>query len=119
MSDSDTRVSVIVGACQRDPQRWAEFDSIYRPMLFAFVRSRGLDDSDANDVVQDIFVKLLGKIETYNREKYKFRTWLFAVSVSWRPSRGRGAAGGAEPRSTGNPAHSQSSSPPRKSRAFV
>ena len=49
-------------------------------MLFAFVRSRGLDESDANDVVQDIFVKLLGKIQTYNREKYKFRTWLFAVA---------------------------------------
>ena len=59
MSNTDTRGSVILGVCQQDPERWREFDSIYRPMLLAFLRKQGLDDSDANDVVQDIFVKLL------------------------------------------------------------
>jgi hypothetical protein len=34
MSSADTRVSVIVGVCQRDPDRWREFDAIYRPILF-------------------------------------------------------------------------------------
>ena len=33
MSNSDTLVSVIVGVCQQDPERWREFDAIYRPML--------------------------------------------------------------------------------------
>ncbi len=42
MSNTDTRVSVIVGVCQQDPERWREFDSIYRPMLFAFLRKQGL-----------------------------------------------------------------------------
>jgi RNA polymerase sigma-70 factor, ECF subfamily len=80
MSNSETRGSVIFGVCQRDPERWREFDAIYRPMLLTFLRRQGLDDSEANDVVQDIFVKLLGKIETYNREKCSFRSWLFAVA---------------------------------------
>jgi len=80
MSSTDTRVSVIVGVCQKDPERWREFDSIYRPMLFAFLRKRGLNESDANDVVQEIFVKLLAKIHTYDREKFKFRSWLFSVA---------------------------------------
>jgi RNA polymerase sigma factor (sigma-70 family) len=80
MSNTDTRVSIIVGVCQRDPERWREFDAIYRPMLFAFLRKQRLNESDANDVVQDIFVKLLDKIQTYDREKFRFRSWLFAVA---------------------------------------
>jgi RNA polymerase sigma factor (sigma-70 family) len=80
MSDTDTRVSIIVGVCQRDPDRWREFDAIYRPMLFAFLRKQRLNDFDANDVVQDIFVKLLDKIHTYDRSRYRFRSWLFAVA---------------------------------------
>ena len=80
MSNSDTRASVIIGVCRQDPKAWREFDAIYRPMLLAFLRHQGLQESDAHDVVQDIFVKLLGKINTYDREKYKFRTWLFSVA---------------------------------------
>ena len=80
MSDTDTRVSIIVGVCQRDPDRWREFDAIYRPMLLSFLRKQHLSESDASDVVQDIFVKLLDKIHSYKREKYRFRSWLFAVA---------------------------------------
>ena len=80
MSNSDTRGSVIFGVCQQDPERWREFDAIYRPMLFGFLRKQGLQEFEASDVVQDIFVKLLGKIQTYDREQCKFRTWLFAVA---------------------------------------
>ena len=39
MSDSETRGSVIYGVCQHDPERWREFDAIYRPMLMAFLQS--------------------------------------------------------------------------------
>ena len=80
MSNSETLVSLIVGVCQQDPERWRQFDAIYRPMLLAYLRKQGLNEFDANDVVQDIFVKLLGKIHTYDREKCKFRTWLFSVA---------------------------------------
>jgi RNA polymerase sigma-70 factor (ECF subfamily) len=77
---ADTRVSVIVGVRQQDPERWREFDAIYRPMLLAYLQRRYLNEFEANDVVQDIFVKLLGKIHTYDRRKCRFRTWLFRVT---------------------------------------
>jgi RNA polymerase sigma-70 factor (ECF subfamily) len=80
MANTDTRVSLIVGVCQRDPERWREFDHIYRPILHAYLRVRGMDDSDAHDVVQDTFMKLLGKIHTYDRTKCRFRTWLFSIT---------------------------------------
>jgi RNA polymerase sigma-70 factor (ECF subfamily) len=80
MSEEDTRVSVIVGVARKDPTRWREFDAIYRPMLFAYLRKRRLNESEAGDVVQDIFVKLLAKIHTYDRTRCKFRSWLFSVA---------------------------------------
>jgi RNA polymerase sigma-70 factor (ECF subfamily) len=80
MSNTETRVSIIIGVCQRDPERWREFDAIYRPMLFAFLRKQRLNESDAEEVVQDIFIKLLDKIHTYDREQVRFRSWLFAVA---------------------------------------
>ena len=89
MSNSDTRGSVIVGVCQNDPERWREFDSIYRPMLMAFLRKQRLNDSDANDVVQDIFIKLLAKIQTYDREKFRFRTWRWFLRPRGRRKLGR------------------------------
>jgi len=80
MSNTDTRVSVIAGVCRHDPERWRDFDSIYRPLLFAFLRKQGLKGFEANDAVQDIFVKVLGKIHTYDRAKCSFRSWLFTVA---------------------------------------
>ena len=80
MSSTDTRVSVIVGVCRQDPDRWREFDTIYRPILLAYLRKQGLEESEASDVVQDTFVKLIGKIQTYDRAKSKFRSWLFSVA---------------------------------------
>ncbi len=80
MSNTETRGSVIVGVCQQDAERWREFDSIYRPILVGFLRKQGLNESDASDVVQDVFVKLLGKIQTYDRARCKFRTWLFTIA---------------------------------------
>jgi RNA polymerase sigma factor (sigma-70 family) len=49
-------------------------------MLLAYLSKQGLKESDASDVVQDIFVKLLGKVGTYKRTAGKFRTWLFSLA---------------------------------------
>jgi RNA polymerase sigma-70 factor, ECF subfamily len=80
MSSTDTRVSVIVGVRRQDPERWREFDAIYRPILFAFLRKQRLKESEANDVIQDVYVKLLNKIQTYDRTQCRFRTWLFTIA---------------------------------------
>jgi RNA polymerase sigma-70 factor (ECF subfamily) len=80
MSSTNTQLSVIDGVCRQDPQRWREFDAIYRPILRAFLHNRGLRDFEASDVIQDVFVKVLGKINTYNRTQYRFRTWLFTIA---------------------------------------
>jgi hypothetical protein len=82
MSSADTRGSVIDGICRRDPERWREFDTIYRPILFAFLRTQDLKEFEADEVVQETFVKLLTKIQSYDRAKCRFRTWLFRVTYN-------------------------------------
>ena len=79
MSYSSTHVSVIIGVREQDPKRWRQFNDLYRPMLMDYLRRRNLPEFDADDVVQDVFVKLISKINTYEREKCCFRSWLFAV----------------------------------------
>ena len=82
MSSTDTLVSVIVGVCEQDPERWRQFDAIYRPMLFAYLRKQGLKEAETSDLVQDIFLKLVSKIHTYKRENSRFRAWLFSVGTT-------------------------------------
>jgi RNA polymerase sigma-70 factor (ECF subfamily) len=89
MSRADTRVSVIVGVCQQDSDRWREFDAIYRPILLGYVCRRGLNELEANEVVQDIVVKLFRKIGTYDRAECRFRTWLFGVAQNTLIDRAR------------------------------
>ena len=70
MSDSTpqvnpTRKSLIFETISGDPAAWERFSRAYRPLLYSYAahraRTMGLSwsDSDVEDVVQDIFVKLL------------------------------------------------------------
>ncbi|MDG3004974.1 RNA polymerase sigma factor [Paludisphaera mucosa] len=75
-----TRFSIIDGILDRDADRWRDFYAIYKPMLLGYFRKQGLKESDASDLIQDVFLKLLKKIHTYDRERTRFRTWLFTVA---------------------------------------
>lgn len=79
-SDTPTRVSIIEGVRGRGPDRWVEFYAIYKPMLIGYFRKQGLSDGDAQDLVQDVFLKLCKRIHTYDRKRTRFRTWLFTVA---------------------------------------
>ena len=51
-------------------------------MLYRFVRSRGLQDADAADVVQDVLRSVgeaIGRLD-YAKEKGGFRAWLFTIT---------------------------------------
>ena len=79
MSDMDTRFSVIVGVCGRIPTGGVS-STPFTVRSSSPTCKQGLEESEASDVVQDTFVKLIGKIHTYDRAKCKFRSWLFSVA---------------------------------------
>jgi len=65
-----------------DHDAWTEFLNLYGPMLYRFVRRRGLQDADAADIVQDVFRRVgsaIGRLD-YDKRKGGFRAWLFTIT---------------------------------------
>lgn len=62
----------------RDAAAWQVFDEIYRPMMERFALARGLDHSDAEDIVQQCMAALADQIRSfeYDPAKGRFKSWL-------------------------------------------
>ncbi len=80
ISGTPTKASLIRDVQSQGPNRWAEFYAIYKPLLAGYFRKQGFSDGDVEDLVQDVFLKLCGKIKTYDRERTRFRSWLFTMA---------------------------------------
>lgn len=78
-----TRPSLLVRL--RDPQddaAWETFVELYQPLLYRVARHRGLQSSDADEVVQDVLcelVRLLPQYESSGRTG-SFRRWLRVIA---------------------------------------
>lgn len=78
-----TRATLLLRLRDRgDGMAWSEFLRDYGPMIYRFVRSRGLQDADASDVVQDVMRSVGMAIDRldYQKEKGGFRAWLFTIT---------------------------------------
>jgi RNA polymerase sigma-70 factor (ECF subfamily) len=69
-----------------DPQAWEQFTRLYTPLLYLYGRRLGLQDSDAADLVQEVFLVLVQKLPGFQRHRDRsFRAWLRTVVVNkWR-----------------------------------
>ncbi len=77
-----TPQSLIAQIQQQDGQSlWEEFLKIYTPVVFGFLRTKGLQDADASDVTQETFRAVARSIQSFNLnpEKGRFRNWLFVI----------------------------------------
>jgi RNA polymerase sigma-70 factor (ECF subfamily) len=65
-----------------DRTAWDQFVSLYAPMIYRFVRRRGLQDADASDVTQEVLRLVAAKAHRldYNPAVGSFRSWLFTVT---------------------------------------
>jgi RNA polymerase sigma factor (sigma-70 family) len=74
-----TRPSLLLRIRDRaDAAAWRTFDAIYRPMLHRFALACGLNEADAEDVVQHCMAAVQEKIGAfdYDPEKGRFKAWL-------------------------------------------
>jgi len=85
-----TRASLLLRL--RDPgdhDAWMEFVSLYEPVIYRVLRRAGLQDADALEVLQDLFLAVSRNIERWQHgaEHGSFRGWLRRVTrnlvVSW------------------------------------
>jgi len=78
-ADSMTRVTLL-GRLRRDPTNqtiWSEFVDHYGPKIFLWCRKWSLQEADAQDVTQNVLLKLADKMRTFHYDPSRsFRAWL-------------------------------------------
>jgi RNA polymerase sigma-70 factor (ECF subfamily) len=91
-----TRASLLSRlADPRDHEAWVEFVSLYEPVAYRLLRRHGLQDADAREVMQDLFVAVSRSIDRWDpsRERGSFRGWLRRVIrnlvINWIKQRER------------------------------
>jgi len=79
MRDDTTRTPTSILDWALNPSNskaWEAFAQRYRERMLRWCARHGLQPSDAEDVVQDVTLKLREKIVSYDARKGRFRDWL-------------------------------------------
>lgn len=82
-----TSASLLVRLRQpADHQAWARFVDLYTPLLFHWARRSGIDETEAADLIQDVFCVLLRKMPAFAYDPQRtFRGWLRTMLLNqWR-----------------------------------
>jgi RNA polymerase sigma factor (sigma-70 family) len=84
-SEFQTNISLIARVRDRtDVESWREFYQFYHPLLTRYLRRLGLKEDRANDVIQDIFVRLLQALPKFELDgkRGRFRSYLWKLTYS-------------------------------------
>jgi RNA polymerase sigma factor (sigma-70 family) len=83
MADSGTRITLL-GRLRRDPTNqtaWGEFVDQYGPKLMGWCQKWRLQEADAQDVTQNVLLKLAEKLRDFTYDPSRsFRAWLKTVA---------------------------------------
>ena len=64
-----------------DRAAWDDFVVLYRPVFYRMARRRGLQDADAQDLSQQVLMRVSAAIERYEQQPgTRFRHWLRRVA---------------------------------------
>jgi RNA polymerase sigma-70 factor (ECF subfamily) len=99
-----TRASLLLRLVDaHDHEAWVEFVALYEPVVYRLLRQHGLQDVDARDVMQELFLAVSRSIDRWDtsRDRGTFRGWLRRVVrnlvINWLKSgQRRDVAGGSD-----------------------
>jgi RNA polymerase sigma-70 factor (ECF subfamily) len=99
-----TSTGLLQEARAGDPGAWGRLARLYGPLVYQWGRRRGLPAPDAEDVVQEVFLTVAGKLAQFRRGRPggTFRGWLWAITRNkvgdWlrRQAAGARAVGGTD-----------------------
>jgi len=65
-----------------DPEGWSRLVSTFGPIVYRWCRTSGVSESDAPDVVQEVFASVARGIADFERQKREgsFRSWLATIT---------------------------------------
>jgi RNA polymerase sigma-70 factor (ECF subfamily) len=91
MNRSDVRVNDAPGSTStsllqrlraREPAAWERLCQLYGPLVYRWARSSGLQDTDAADVVQEVFRSVAVSLDRFHHDgpADSFRGWLWGIT---------------------------------------
>ncbi len=78
-----TSVSLILRvADESDVVAWEQFAEIYQPLVYRIAISRGLQATDANDLVQEVMTRVARSVSDWNpdADRGTFRGWISRIA---------------------------------------
>ena len=74
-----------------DAESWREFYQFYQPLLMRYLRHLEMNEDTAHDVVQDVFVRLLHALPSFelSHTRGRFRSYLWKLTYSVLVDRAR------------------------------
>ena len=69
-------------AAATDEQAFSRLYEMYLPRIFAYVTRRICDRDEAEDIVSNIFLRVVENIARFNPEKSSFKTWIYTITTN-------------------------------------
>lgn len=81
-SAASTSTSLIHRAQAGDSLAWDTIVELYGPTVYRWLRQKGLQSSDARDVMQDVFRNVVRALPGFRKSRQgdSFRGWLFVIT---------------------------------------
>jgi RNA polymerase sigma-70 factor (ECF subfamily) len=80
-----TRVSLLARVRNLgDGQSWDEFHALYRPLIFGYLRGLKIRESDADELTQEVFCRLMVSLPKFrlDHRRGRFRTYLWRLTYN-------------------------------------
>lgn len=79
-----TSLNLLSRLREGDPESWRRMNCIYRPLMRAWLRPRGLQHADIDDITQTALAVVLRRLADFrhNGRVGAFRAWLHAIVIN-------------------------------------